>query len=65
LSRLAGLQAFARWAAAEGRIAAYRSLPEVVGACRDGTPENQDALLGALLRVANDDPLAAIASASL
>ena len=60
--RLAGLQAFARWSASDPRLARYRSLPEVVRACRDGSPELQDALLGALLGAAAGDPLAKLAA---
>lgn len=61
-SRLAGIQAFAHWASAEPCFAAYCSLPEAVRACRHGAPDVQDALLGALLRVGNDDSLAQLAA---
>jgi len=59
--RLSGLQAFARWSASEPSLAHFRSVPEVVRACRDGSPEVQDALLGALLSVAAEDTLANLA----
>lgn len=60
-SRLAGIQAFAHWASAEPCFATYCSLPKAVRACRDGAPDVQDALLGALMRVGND-PLAQLAA---
>jgi len=60
--RLAGLQSFARWSVSDPRLARFASLPELVRACRHGAPEVQDALLGALLAVAVDDPLGNLAA---
>jgi hypothetical protein len=59
--RLAGLQSFARWSGSDRGLARYSSLPEVVRACRDGSPEVQDNLLGALVAISVEDPLAALA----
>jgi DNA-directed RNA polymerase specialized sigma24 family protein len=58
---LSGLGAFARWSESEPRLHLYRNLAEVVRACRGAPPAEQDALLGALLAVAGDDPLAQLA----
>jgi hypothetical protein len=59
--RLAGLQSFARWSASDPRLARFASLPELVRACRDSSPEVQDNLLDALVAISVDDPLAALA----
>ena len=59
--RLAGLQRFARWSASDPALACFASLPEVVRACRDGSPELQDNLLGVLVAISVEDPLAALA----
>lgn len=62
---LSGLRAFARWSKSEPRLRRYRSVAEVVRACREASPAEQDAIVGALLAVASDDPLAQLAVAFL
>ena len=57
-NHLAGRQALARWASSQPALRDFSTLAEVVAACRDGAPEQQDRVLGALLRVAHDDQLA-------
>jgi DNA-directed RNA polymerase specialized sigma24 family protein len=58
---LAGLKSFARWSVSDPTLARFVSLPELVRACRDGSPEVQDNLLGALVAISAEDPLAALA----
>jgi hypothetical protein len=59
--RLAGIQSFTRWKAHDPALARFASVPEVVRACRDGSPEVQDQLLGALVAISAEDTLAALA----
>jgi hypothetical protein len=59
--RLAGIQSFARWKARDPALASFASVPELVRACRDGTSEVQDKLLGALVGISLEEPLAALA----
>jgi hypothetical protein len=59
--RLAGIQSFTRWKAHDPALARFASVPELVRACRDGSPEVQDTLLGALVAISLEDPLAALA----
>src|SRR5580704_7638010 len=59
--RMAGLQNFARWSASCPSLARFASLPELVRACREGSPEVQDDLLSALVAISIEDPLAALA----
>ena len=61
---LSGRQALARWAAGEPSLAGFSHLGEVVSACREGPPGDQDALVRALLRVAGNDQLAQLAVVS-
>ena len=57
-NHLAGRQALARWASLQPALRDFSTLAEVVAACRDGAPEQQDRVLGALLRVSHGDQLA-------
>ena len=57
-NHLAGRQALARWASSQPTLRRFSTLAEVVAACRDGTSEQQDRLLSALICVAHDDQLA-------
>jgi len=59
--RLTGLKSIARWSTFEPALARFASLPELVRACREGSPEVQDNLLGALVAISVEDPLAALA----
>jgi hypothetical protein len=57
----AGVQAFARWSRRVPTLALFRSLPDLVRACREGPPAEQDRLLAAMLAVAVTEPLAQLA----
>jgi hypothetical protein len=57
-NHLSGRQALARWASSQPALRGFSTLADVVVACRDGAPAEQDRLLGALLGVAHDDQLA-------
>jgi DNA-directed RNA polymerase specialized sigma24 family protein len=59
--KLAGIKSFARWSVSYPALARFASLPELVRACRNGSPEVQDNILGALVAVSGEDPLAALA----
>ena len=59
--RLSGHQALARWARSQPCLRGFKGIAELVAACRDGTSQQQDHLLAALLAVAHDDQLAQLA----
>jgi hypothetical protein len=59
--RLAGHRSFASWSISDPATALFGSLPELVRACRDGSPEVQDNLLSALVAISVEEPLAALA----
>ena len=54
---LSGRQALAHWARSQPPLTPF-SIGELVGACREAGPGDQDRLLGALLAVADNDQLA-------
>jgi len=56
-----GIAAIARWARCDRSLARPGSLRQLVRTVRDASPADQDRLLGALVRVAADDPLAQLA----
>ena len=58
---LAGRQAMARWSVTRPALRSFPTLSHVVRAARDGSPAEQDRLLGELLAVAGDEPLAQLA----
>ena len=57
-SNLSGRQALARWSVSQPSLGVFPALPDLVSACRQGTPAGQDRLLGALVSVADGDHLA-------
>jgi DNA-directed RNA polymerase specialized sigma24 family protein len=59
--RLSGIRAYGRWCRAQPLLARYPCLADALRACRYGAPEVQDALLGALVTVAVEDPLGNLA----
>jgi DNA-directed RNA polymerase specialized sigma24 family protein len=56
--RLPGHQALARWAKAQPDLAPFVRLGDLACKCRDGSPNEQDRLLLALVSVADGDHLA-------
>jgi DNA-directed RNA polymerase specialized sigma24 family protein len=57
-SHLSGRQALARWSVSQPSLGAFPAVADLVSACRDGSPADQDRLLGALVSVAHGDHLA-------
>jgi hypothetical protein len=55
---LSGRQALARWSASQPHLRTFPALADLVSACRDGRPADQDRLLGAVVSVADGDHLA-------
>ena len=55
---LSGRQALARWSASQPSLRAFPGLADLVAACRDARPSEQDRLVHALVCVAHGDHLA-------
>jgi DNA-directed RNA polymerase specialized sigma24 family protein len=55
---LLGRQALARWSVSQPCLRDYPALADLVAACRDGRPSEQDRLVSALVCVAHGDHLA-------